>query len=141
MGWFNSQQPVPPPVPQKVEPAEALKQRLDTFGLQRLDIHDPDLKMFISRSIWSALPYLNRISGGSPRAHQYNDLVSDLDLLIDTLRTYVTIQNSGKRDADSQDLLQRGSDSVKAWLTKLDPDALGLDTTTYKATTSFLTNG
>lgn len=139
MGWFDSPQSVSAPATQKAEPLDKLNDRLDTFGSLRIAVHDPDLKMFISRSVWSALPYVNRISSGTPRGSHYSDLTSDLDLLIDTVQKYITIQNSGQNDADSQDLLRRGRDAVKAWLIKLEPSALNLDTTLYKATTKFLT--
>lgn len=144
MGIFdrnNRQAPMAsPPTASAEYTIEKLQQRLDVFGLQRMSITDPDIKMMISRAVWSAVPYVQRISGGAPKGSDLVDPISEVNMLIQLMEQYLAVQRSGRTDAEAQDLLSRGHNAVKAWLAKLDPDALHMDKTMYKAVSSVLTD-
>ena len=144
MGFFdrnNGQAPMASPSTASAEyTLEKLQQRLNVFGLQRMSIADPDIKMMISRAVWSAVPYVHRIAGGTPKGSDLVDPITEVDMLIQLMGQYLTVQQSGRTDAEAQDLLSRGRSAVKAWLTKLDPDALHMDKTMYKAVSSVLTD-
>jgi hypothetical protein len=142
MGFFDR---IPDPVPATQPPkytVEKVQERLDAFGLLRLSVQDPELKVLITRVTQGALPYLERISVGNPSGAQISEMMTTLDMLIDTVTKYVSIQDSPQNyqvQGGVGPLLQAGLDSVNKYHEKLQEGAQGGDLTGYHATTDFLT--
>ena len=144
MGWFSNDQPISTPAPKEAKySVEKVKERLDVFGVQRLSVRDPRLKVLISRVTWSALPYLRRVSGDKPSGDQLAHMMTTLAMLTEAVQAYVKIQNSPD-DYQSQGgaelLMQQGYDAVETYYRQLSSEtAAGDDLSSYHALTSYLT--
>jgi hypothetical protein len=94
MGWFKDP-PISTPAPKEAKySVEKVKEHLDAFGQQRLDVRDPHLKVLFSKLSWSALPYLQRIAGDKPSGDQLAHMMTTLKMLTEALQAYVKIQNN-----------------------------------------------
>lgn len=143
MGFFDRPQPVVAPVPEESKYSiEKVQELLNTFGMQRLFVHDALLKVLISRVTWAALPYLNRISGGKPHAGHIAEMLAKVEMLNGVLVQYRAIQNDSE-DTLSKDeagkLMASGFDAVTAYLADLSRgNASTQDLLDYKITTDYL---
>ena len=140
MGLFD-RLPVVPPAP--VEPKytiEKIQERLDTFGLKRLNVRDAQLKVLISKVTWGALPYLDRISGGKPNGGHIAEMMTKLDMLNGVIDQYVKIQDApiDPSMGDNAELLASGFRAVEAFFAEISKGSSSQDLLDYKATTDFL---
>ncbi|HEY8886218.1 MAG TPA: hypothetical protein VIM31_01825 [Candidatus Microsaccharimonas sp.] len=142
MGLFDRPQVVPLAPEEPKYTIEKIQERLDVFGLQRLNVRDAVLKVLISKVTWGALSYLNRISGGKPNGGHIAEMMAKLDLLNKVLDQYVKIQNGPSDNASkgtTADLLADGSRAVAAYYAEMSKDtSSSQDLFDYKATTDFL---
>lgn len=144
MGWFNNNdQPIPTPAPVAAKySVDKVKERLDTFGQQRLNIRDPQLKVLISKVTWSALPYLQCIGGDKPTGDQLAQMMKTLDMLIEALQAYVKIQNNSdgyQSQGGADSLMQQGYDAVATYYKQISSEtSAGEDLNAYHALTSYL---
>ena len=140
MGLFGTTTVAPPPEEPKYT-IEKVQQRLDAFGLKRLEVRDAGLKVLISKVTWGALPYLNRISGGKPNGGHIAEMLAKLEMLTRVLDQYVMIQEKPDDFASKGDpvaLLTAGSKAIEAYLTSLGSGSNSQDLFDYTSTTDFL---
>jgi hypothetical protein len=143
MGWFKDP-PISTPAPKEAKySVEKVKEHLDAFGQQRLDVRDPHLKVLISKLTWSALPYLQRIAGDKPSGDQLAHMMTTLKMLTEALQAYVKIQNNPddyQSQGGAEHLMRQGYDAVETYYKQISSeDAAGEDLNSYHAVTSYLT--
>lgn len=141
MGWFDSKPtPQPTPAPKESKYSHAKVETLLTrFGQLRIGVTNPRMKVLITQITWGTLPYLNSLNGGKPEASRLADIQTTLDMLIQTVEGYITIQN-GPVCVQTDDLMSKGFQALYVFWNKIStvsPDSLG-DTTAYLALTGFL---
>lgn len=144
MRWFSNDQPNPTPAPVAAKySVDKVKELLDVFGPQRLNVRDPQLKVLISKVTWGALPYLQRISGDKPSGDQLAHMMTTLKMLTEALHAYIKIQNNPDdyRSQGGADLLMRQCyDAVETYYKQISSEtASGEDLSSYQALTSYLT--
>lgn len=142
MGWFDRQSQPAPAVKESKYTVDKVRERLQTLGLLRLRIVDPELKVFITMITWSALPYLERIGGQNPTGAQISDVMSTLDMLIKALEGYITIQDNPaayQSQGGAEVLMKSAHDAVFKYLLQLQStDASSGDLSGYRALTEYL---
>jgi hypothetical protein len=141
VGLFDRPQSVPPAPEEPKYTIEKIQERLDTFGLKRLDVRDARLKVLISKVTWNALSYLNRISGGKPNGGHIAEMLTKLDMLNGALDQYVKIQNNPSDYAsmgNPGELLNDGFRAVEAYFAEMGKGTSSQDLLDYKAMTDFL---
>jgi hypothetical protein len=142
MGWFKDP-PISTPAPKEAKySVEKVKEHLDAFGQQRLDVRDPHLKVLISKLTWSALPYLQRIAGDKPSGDQLAHMMTTLKMLTEALQAYVKIQNSPdgyQSQGGAEALMQQGYSAVEKYYEQISSEtSAGEDLSAYHALTSYL---
>lgn len=144
MGWLSEPKATPNLTPKEnkysIEKVEAL---LTQFGPLRLRVADPRMKLLITQITWSVLPYLRALNSGSPRSADLADVMSTLDMLIQTVEGYIRIQNNQASGQNQTALLANGRKALEVNLQKFSAgngtQASGLSD--YAALTDFLTSG
>jgi hypothetical protein len=143
MGWFDRPKTEPASVPtQSKYTLDAVRSRLDTFGLWRLSVNDATLKVLISLIAHKALPYLERIGGDNPGGAEVADMMTTLDMLNEALKGYVAIQNDPSAyepQGGAEVLMQQTRSAVDKYCAKLlSGNATSGDVSGYRALTQYL---
>lgn len=144
MGWFNQPATPLPPAQSKytLEKVEAL---LTRFGPLRLQVADPQVKVVISQITWETLPFLQASSGSAPSSAEIAEIMSSLDMLIQTVEGYIDIQNNPDAymaSGNPTELLANGRHALEAYRQKLSASAKSQtgSLSAYRALTDYLTS-
>jgi hypothetical protein len=144
VGWFTQPAASPPPAQPKYS-LEKVEDLLTRFGPLRLQVASPQVKVLISQITWETLPYLKGSGDSPPNSAEIADIMSSLDMLIQTVEGYIHIQNNPQTYAASgnpAELLSNGRQALEAYRQKLSASAKSQtgSLSAYRALTDYLTS-
>lgn len=138
MGWFDQKQPKQPLIQESKYTVQKVSALCDQIGPLRLQVDDVSLKIVISSIAWGVLPYLSTTSNGQPGAALLSETITKLEMLVQVLEGYISLQNSTQ--SDKEEMLKRGYTALSAYAQKIsNPDTdTAVNKVAFEALTDYL---
>lgn len=117
MGWFDK--PVPAPAPRESKYSmDKVSELLARFGMLRLGVYNPTMKVLITKVTWGTLPYLSNVNGGAPGSGDFAEVQTTLEMLTRTMEGYIRLQNSPPAP-QNEELMRKGQQALQVFWEKI----------------------